>query len=257
MSEEKRTLEEMEKALAEAQALIEDQQARIKSLGTGREETMMALANTRDDLDRMTRERDKLQEHLNRVEGLQTATVAFPPEEEEKAEEAPAAEDPLPSIDELMADLSSIKEARGAEGHLHLKASAPAEEEGAPEMLSPALVFPEEFGEGGKGDKNSDATRVLVLVDGEQPIKFPLYKAEMTIGRIDAADIKIDSHYISRLHARVVSSEKGASIEDIDSKNGIRVNGKKAKSHTLEHGDLVNLGGVRLRFLDITGRGSS
>ncbi len=119
-------------------------------------------------------------------------------------------------------------------------------------MLAPALVFPEEYGgtAPGANEEGGVTTRVLVLLDGEQPIKYPLYKNEMTIGRIDAADIKIDSHFISRLHARIVATAKGISIEDIESKNGIKVNGKLAKSHPLQHGDLVILGGLRFRFLD-------
>jgi pSer/pThr/pTyr-binding forkhead associated (FHA) protein len=152
-----------------------------------------------------------------------------------------------------MADLSSIRESpRGAEGHLSLKVTAPSDREASEELLPPSLVFPEEYGAGGKKpSKDQGTTRVLVLLDGKQPIKYPLYKSEMTIGRIDAADIKIYSHFISRLHARVVTTDKGVSIEDIESKNGIKVNGKLAARHALQHGDLVSLGGLHFRFLDI------
>jgi pSer/pThr/pTyr-binding forkhead associated (FHA) protein len=52
------------------------------------------------------------------------------------------------------------------------------------------------------------------------------------------------------MHARIVATAKGISIQDIESKNGVKVNGKLAKSHTLQHGDLVSLGGLRFRFLD-------
>jgi hypothetical protein len=253
MSDEKPGVENLAQALAEAQAVIADQKARLKSLGVGREETMRALAAARADLDRVSRERDKLREELNRVEGMQTATVALP-EDEEVAPE-PAASATLPSIDELMADLSSIKESRGTgAGHLHLKVATPAEDEVSEEMLAPALVFPDEYGGAASspsvGETSTQITRVLVLLDGEQPIKYPLYKNEMTIGRIDAADIKIDSHFISRMHARIVATAKGASIEDIESKNGIKVNGTLTRSQPLQHGDLVSLGGLRFRFLD-------
>ena len=251
MSHDKKpTVESLAKALAEAQAVISDQKARLKALGAGREEGMRALTDARTELSRVSRERDQLREQLNRVDGMQTSTVALP--EDDESVFTPAASGTLPSIDELMADLSSIRESpRGVEGHLHLKAIAP--EDGlSVEMLAPALVFPEEYGstELTSGDKNNTTTRVLVLLDGEQPIKYPLYKDEMTIGRIDGADIKIDSHFISRMHARIIATAKSTSIEDIESKNGIKVNGKLAKSHSLQHGDLVSLGGLRFRFLD-------
>ncbi len=248
--DKKPTVESLAQALADAQAVIADQKARLKALGNGREEGMRALAATRTELDRVSRERDQLREQLNRVEGMQTSTVALPDEDESVF--TPAASGTLPSIDELMADLSSIRESRGdVEGHLHLKAAAP-EDALSVEMLAPALVFPEEYGgtASSSSDKTAPTTRVLVLLDGEQPIKYPLYKDEMTIGRIEGADIMIDSHFISRLHARVVATARGISIEDIESKNGVKVNGKLARSHTLQHGDLVSLGGLRFRFLD-------
>jgi hypothetical protein len=256
---QKPTVDSLAQALAEAQAVIADQKARLKTLGNGREEGMRALAATRAELDRVNRERDQLREQLNRVEGMQTSTVALP--EEDGAVFAPAASATLPSIDELMADLSSIRESRGgAAGHLHLQVAGPAEDELSLEMLAPALVFPEEYGGTAANSTSSSSdkdktnggatTRVLVLLDGEQPIKYPLYKNEMTIGRIDGADIMIDSHFISRMHARVIATAKGISIEDIESKNGVKVNGKLAKSHALQHGDLVSLGGLRFRFLD-------
>jgi uncharacterized coiled-coil protein SlyX len=251
MSDDKKpTVEGLAQALAEAQAVIADQKARLKTLGSGREEGMRALAAARAELDRVSRERDQLREQLNRVEGMQTSTIALP--EEDEPAFSPAASATLPSIDELMADLSSIRESRGGSaGHLHLKAAAP-EDELSVEMLAPALVFPEEYGgaASSSADKAAPTTRVLVLLDGEQPIKYPLYKNEMTIGRIDTADIKIDSHFISRMHARIVATAKSISIEDIESKNGIKVNGKLAKRHPLQHGDLVSLGGLRFRFLD-------
>jgi len=252
MSDDKNpTVESLAQALAEAQTVIADQKARLNTLGNGREEGMRALAAARTEIDRVSRERDQLREQLNRSEGMQTSTVALP--EEYEVAPTPAASATLPSIDELMADLSSIRESRGGvEGHLHLKAAAPAEDDLSVEMLAPALVFPEEYGGAAPGANEQDGvtTRVLVLLDGEQPIKYPLYKNEMTIGRIDAADIKIDSHFISRLHARIVATPKGISIEDIESKNGVKVNGKLAKTQPLQHGDLVILGGLRFRFLD-------
>lgn len=254
MSDEKKpTIESLTKALAEAQAVIADQKARLKALGNGREEGMRALAAARDELKVVSRERDQLREQLNRSEGMQTATVALP--EDGEPTFAPAASATLPSIDELMAELSSIRESgSGTAGHLHLKVLAPAEDELSEEMLAPALVFPEEYGEAAKDNgKSAGTTRVLVLLDGEQPIKYPLYKDEMTIGRIEAADIQIDSHFISRMHARIVATAKGTAIEDIESKNGIKVNGKLTKSQALKHGDLVSLGGLRFRFLDMAG----
>jgi hypothetical protein len=237
--------------LAEAKATIADQKARLKTLGAGREETMLALGSMRDELQRVKRERDRLQEQLTRIDDMQTSTVALPEEDEPTI--APASSATLPSIEELMSDLSSIRESggEGVAGHLHMKVAAP-DEGNSEDMLSPALVFPEEYAKSADDSAAARATtRVLVLLDGDQPIKYPLYKNEMTIGRIDAADVKIDSHFISRLHARLVATKSGVTIEDIESKNGIKINGKLTSSQALKHGDLISLGGLRFRFLDL------
>ncbi len=86
MSDDKKpTVESLAQALAEAQAVIADQKARLNTLGNGREEGMRALAATRTELDRVSRERDQLREQLNRSEGMQTSTVALPEEDEAAA----------------------------------------------------------------------------------------------------------------------------------------------------------------------------
>jgi pSer/pThr/pTyr-binding forkhead associated (FHA) protein len=76
----------------------------------------------------------------------------------------------------------------------------------------------------------------------------------LTIGRAEIADIRINNGFLSRLHARVVSTPQGVYIEDVDSKNGIRVNTKLTPRQELKHGDVVDLGRLRFRFIDtVTG----
>ena len=89
-----------------------------------------------------------------------------------------------------------------------------------------------------------------MLLDAERPIKYPLVKEVMTIGRADIADIQISNGFLSRLHARVVTTPEGVTIEDVESKNGIRVNSKLTERQTLRHGDVVDLGRLRFRYLD-------
>jgi pSer/pThr/pTyr-binding forkhead associated (FHA) protein len=119
-------------------------------------------------------------------------------------------------------------------------------------MISPVLVFPEEYATTAKaaGEPESSVSRVLVLLDPEKPIKYPLYKETMTIGRADIADIQINNGFLSRLHARIVTTADGVVIEDAESKNGIRVNAKLTPRHSLKHGDVIDLGRLRFRFID-------
>ena len=249
-------LAQVEKALNDAlersraaEALIEDQRQRLKSLGLGREESMRALADVREELKRMTRERDELRKQLTRVDRMQTETIALP-------EDFRLPPGPMPSLDDLMGELSDIAEPSGArrvEGHLHQRAENPNEANRPEEMISPELVFPEKFAATAESaEQQGPASKMLVLLDPERPIKYPLFKETMTIGRADVADIHIANDFLSRLHARVVATPKGSAIEDIESKNGIRVNTKLvAGRHELRHGDIIDLGRLRFRFIDI------
>jgi pSer/pThr/pTyr-binding forkhead associated (FHA) protein len=72
----------------------------------------------------------------------------------------------------------------------------------------------------------------------------------MTIGRADIADIQLDNDFLSRVHARIVTTPDGVAIEDAESRNGIRVNAKLTKRHALRHGDIIDLGPKRFRFID-------
>lgn len=262
--ERERTLARLEKALGEALAhsaaadsVIEDQRQRLKSLGVGREETMRSLAEAREELRRVSQERDELRKQLTRVDSVQTSTIALP----ENEPEANTPSTILPSLDDLMVALGHLEETRGAaDGHLHQHVHTSRDTEDSGEMISPELVFPENFAttakpapgstNAGAAESGAGVSRVLVLLDAERPIKFPLYKETMTIGRADIADIQIDNGFLSRLHARIASTPEGVWIEDIESKNGIRVNTKLVPKQTLRHGDVVDLGRVRFRYLD-------
>jgi hypothetical protein len=232
-----------------AESVIEDQKQRLKSLGLGREESMRALTETREELKRMSRERDELRKQLARLDRMQTETIALPDDFR-----FPTAGS-VPSLDDLMSELGDIEQ-RGSgrarvAGHLHQHVESDAPER-SEEMISPEVVFPEKFAATAESaEHEAPASKVLVLLDSERPIKYPLFKATMTIGRGDIADIQIENDFLSRLHARIVSTPDGAAIEDVESKNGIRVNAKLVTARqVLRHGDVVDLGRLRFRFID-------
>ena len=196
-------------------------------------------------------ERDQLREQLTRIEGMQTSTVALPENEPEE----PGIHAAPPSLEELMASLGSIEEAGSgaerAEGHLHLRAEPPGIDD-SQELIAPELVFAEELAESDTAAQGlgGPILRVLVLLDGAHPIKYPLYKEVMTIGRAESADIQVHGEFVSRVHARLVSSPGGVVVEDVSSKNGIRVNAEHKTRATLKHGDVLGLGRIRFTFID-------
>lgn len=65
------------------------------------------------------------------------------------------------------------------------------------------------------------------------------------VGRANGCDIHLDDPFVSRRHARLISSEIGTAIEDLGSSNGIFVNGRRSPGTTPLHpGDVVQLGGT-------------
>jgi hypothetical protein len=238
-----------------AETKLADQQQRLSALGTGREETMRRLADTRAELARVRTERDDLLKKLDRVEDMQTSTVALT--EEEQIEEPTI--HPLPSMDELMAGLDKLESATGGSQPAggHLLARVTLDEQDAREMIAPELVFPDgEYGDDNEGEAAAlDAarepiSRVLVYLDAQQPIKYPLYKPVMTIGRSEKADIYVSDDFISRVHARLLSTKDGVVVEDVASRNGIKVNSKQTERQILHHGDVLGIGKVRFTFID-------
>lgn len=87
---------------------------------------------------------------------------------------------------------------------------------------------------------------------GENTI--PVNHWENIIGRSAGADIRLFSPGIGRVHAVLSRNDKGVwKIYDIFSRGGVWVNGEKAGLYgaELNHGDVINLGGSCVRFLDI------
>lgn len=77
-----------------------------------------------------------------------------------------------------------------------------------------------------------------------------LTPGESIIGRATGALIGVASPRVSRRHARIVVAEERATIEDLRSKNGTFVGGRRLEGTTgLRHGDLIEIGPLRLVFL--------
>ena len=93
---------------------------------------------------------------------------------------------------------------------------------------------------------------VLVLCDGEfAGAEYPLVAEETLIGRNPTTDITLLDESISREHAIVAWDAEGGvfTIEDLQSTNGTRVNGKRVRSSPLADGDEIQVGHTRFRFL--------
>lgn len=93
--------------------------------------------------------------------------------------------------------------------------------------------------------------KLVVLSSNFAGKEFDLTRPQMIIGRTEN-DIVINHRSISRNHAKITRDpETGRyTISDLQSSNGVRVNGQDYGKVELRRGDTVDLGHVRLRFVE-------
>lgn len=76
-----------------------------------------------------------------------------------------------------------------------------------------------------------------------------LAKEVTTLGRSSSCDLQICDDAVSRAHAEIRLSRHDCVLLDLESTNGIAVNGSKAARHTLSSGDCIQIGSHVFRFL--------
>ena len=91
--------------------------------------------------------------------------------------------------------------------------------------------------------------RLAVVSSNFAGQEFVLDKAAVVIGRTDENDVVINHRSISRHHAKVVRENGHYHVVDLQSANGVRVNGEEYGKVELRRGDHIDLGHVRLRFV--------
>jgi DNA-binding winged helix-turn-helix (wHTH) protein len=90
----------------------------------------------------------------------------------------------------------------------------------------------------------ADAAPWRLIVAG---LPFTLLPGENVIGRDPDATVRIDHSLVSRRHARVSVEGDRALLEDLESRNGTFLNGRRVESPTpLHDGDVLGLGNLTL-----------
>lgn len=88
--------------------------------------------------------------------------------------------------------------------------------------------------------------------------RFALSEGQNIVGRDPDADIHIEHGSVSRLHARISVQGDTVVLEDLQSRNGTFVGGRRIESSVeLRDGDIIGLGPVTLTFQKLTSPGST
>lgn len=101
--------------------------------------------------------------------------------------------------------------------------------------------------------KSQPPPRLVVLGEPAAGAEFTLSKSALRIGRDERLDIWINHKSISHEHAEVQVRDGKVTVFDLESANGVCVNGVRATRAVLESGDILELGEVRFRFLPAEG----
>jgi hypothetical protein len=89
----------------------------------------------------------------------------------------------------------------------------------------------------------------LVVDDGRSERELLLVGA-IVVGRDPACEISHGDPRLSRRHAEFSIAPEGVIVRDLDSRNGIRVNGVPAVRAVLQPGDVVQIAQLKVRFTD-------
>lgn len=94
------------------------------------------------------------------------------------------------------------------------------------------------------------AAKIILSMDGVVLQEYALSKERMTIGRKAHNDIVIDNLAVSGEHAAIVTIQNDSFLEDLDSTNGVMVNGMAIKKHFLQNNDVIEIGKYKVRYLN-------
>jgi type II secretory pathway predicted ATPase ExeA len=100
------------------------------------------------------------------------------------------------------------------------------------------------------GERRIVLGRILVGVNGATVAERELTLGRFIIGRTSDNDLQIDSKFISRHHAQIITTQQTCVLEDLNSTNGIHVRSKRVRRRILNDGDVVQIGQHEIMYFD-------
>jgi hypothetical protein len=186
-----------------------------------------------------------LRQAASQPEALQGVAVPAPPSAA-AAEPAPTTPpDPSPQLRELQARCAELEaaleagRARAARPEQQPTAASPpiaATPAPAASQTAAAPALP-----------LGTVLRVLVRLEGDTEVVYPLGR-HTTIGRTPDNDIQVNATFVSRHHAVLLAGTDHCIVEDLNSTNGLLVNGQRTGRQVLHDGDTVTIGKTHFRY---------
>jgi type II secretory pathway predicted ATPase ExeA len=98
---------------------------------------------------------------------------------------------------------------------------------------------------------NGPMARLEVLYRDQLVAEFRIGPGKTVIGRTADNDLQIQSRFISRHHAQVVSDQTRSVLEDLNSTNGVFIRSQRVKHQELVDGDVIQIGEHKLLYRDM------
>ncbi len=127
----------------------------------------------------------------------------------------------------------------------------PAAADGLTERFDPTACLDERVRHTAAQNDPVAPGRYIQIQGPERTLLIPLGAEAIRIGRGLSADVHLDESSVSRRHAIIVPRPSGARVLDDRSSNGTLVNGRRIQQADLENGDVIMLGRVMLRYLEL------
>lgn len=92
-------------------------------------------------------------------------------------------------------------------------------------------------------------SKLLVYFDGELVGERQLDRERILIGREPGNDLQLAHNAVSGSHAKIITIRSDSFLEDLNSTNGTKVNGKSIKKHLLRDGDEITVAKHVLKYV--------
>jgi pSer/pThr/pTyr-binding forkhead associated (FHA) protein len=123
--------------------------------------------------------------------------------------------------------------------------------EGMTERVDPVACLDERGRRQAASARPAEPGRYIEVQGTGETLLIPLGLGVTHVGRGLAADLRLDEASVSRRHAILVHNRAGARILDDRSSNGTYVNGRRVEQADLTNGDVLVMGRVVLRYLEV------
>lgn len=92
--------------------------------------------------------------------------------------------------------------------------------------------------------------KLRIKREGRFERDYTIEKERVWVGRAADCDIRDDDPSMSAKHAKIITILDNSFVQDMDSTNGVYVNGELVENQELSNGDVIKIAGLELLFQD-------